>query len=159
MEDRDDIIAAHKYFMAKVFAQVGEFKNMGVVYITRGPDGADLAEPMPMPIIGARSTEELTYAMRQISTDYRGIATLVLAEAWIAMLKPGEDPRLATAEGIADRADSVEVLMLMYEGRDAQEGWLARITRDASGNGTLGDWERAGDHFEGRLTGLIPPAN
>lgn len=161
--DRNALIENHKRYMERVFGEQGEFHHMGVLLVSRDPDG----EPIPdggygmAPVVGAPNTEVLAQTLKEVGAQMGAFGCLVLSEVWMASIR-GETAAadyLAGRKGASQHPERVEALMLLADMGGVREAWQALITRDAAGKGHPGEWVKLSAEIEGRLVGLLPHLN
>ena len=114
--------------------------------------------PMYMFPHGDRRNDFVLSDLREdlVEDDARGVATM--AEAWMV----ATDTKTSESLGdLSTHPDRFEAVIVTVEHRDLDGGsprlWNAKITRDASGKPSLGEWEFQQGDAGGRLVGLLPP--
>lgn len=159
--DKAKLVAEHQLYMEEVFRQQGDFRMMGVVFVTRLPGGSIktvLEEPVALPIL-ANDSEHLAAAMRHLAMVCRGVAAIVMSEAWVSPVAPGTSAE-SLHRGYAEKSpERTEALMLAVEVNGERELWSAKITR-SGGEVTIGTWiPMEARAATGTLVGLLPQLN
>jgi hypothetical protein len=145
----------------KMFTNKGSLNAVSYLYASRHPETGVYGKGLVLvPAIGSFNQRERdVYAnmLRVLGRKVSASGIIFASESW------GVDPEYLNTLGSEEHPHRVEHLYMTLEHHrlTGTLAWFARITRDATGKPSLGEWDEQvwTGRCEGRFVNVLPPLN
>jgi hypothetical protein len=144
--------------MKAVFDKAG-MHPLGIVCLAHRFEDQRFASVTPVTILDDGSDESknsLSKTFRHAVRACESVGVFFFTETWSLDFESPEEYEVWKDRDLSEHPRGYETLYLSLEHRAfGTHLWQARITRDATGHGTVGEFEQRDGQFEGRMAGFL----